>query len=317
MFVGNVPYDATEASLREIFAECGPVREVRLVVERDTGKLKGYGFVEFDDYATAMSAVRNLGNREYNGRQLRVDHAETMKNGGGSNVIAGAAGGGHEVGVASAVGVLRADVPVGVSAAKVHQGAMRHAFEGAVTSTTGAAMDLLTKRVSDLTPTQLYEIMSQMKQMTESDPAQARTLLVNNPQLSLALFQAQLVLGMVKPPAGAATPLAPHVVGQQAVRTRAVPPPPPVVRTTVVPPPPMAPMAPVRQVAVPPPPVAPVRVAPMAPPAAATAPALDQQQALLRQVLSMTPAQIAILPPDQRAQVEYLRQLAAQQGMVR
>ena len=203
MFVGNIPYDATESSLREMFAECGPVREVRLVVERDTGKLKGYGFVEFDDYATAMSAVRNLGNREYNGRQLRVDHAETMKNGGGANVIAG---GGREVGAGAGGGAettLRADVPVGVSAAKVHQGAMRHAFEGAVTSTTGAAMDLLTKRVSDLTPTQLYEIMSQMKQMTESDPAQARTLLVNNPQLSLALFQAQLVLGMVKPPVSA------------------------------------------------------------------------------------------------------------------
>ena len=145
----------------------------------------------------------------------------------------------------------------------------------------------------------LYEIMSQMKQMTESDPAQARTLLIQNPQLSLALFQAQLVLGMVKPPAGApaasapaAPPMqAPHVVGQQAARARAVPPPPPPVRQVVPPPP--------------------------APPVAQAQPVLDQQQALLRQVLAMSPDQIAVLPPDQRAQVEYLRQLAAQQGMVR
>lgn len=177
---------------------------------------------------------------------------------------------------------------------------------------TGAAMDLLTKRVADLTPTQMYEIMSQMKQMQQSDPTQARTLLIQNPQLSLALFQAQLVLGMVKPPSSAApaqaqaaraqaappppahqaAPVAPHMMQQQPVRGRGgVPPPPPPVRQAVPPPP--------------------------APVAAAAAPAADQQQALLRQVLAMTPDQIAILPPDQRQQVEYLRQLAAQQGMVR
>ena len=304
VFIGNIPYDATESSLTEIFAEVGPVLELRLVSDRDTGKLKGYGFVEYADYATAMSAVRNLNAREYNGRQLRVDHAETMKGGGGANVAASGAaasanGNGAVGGVVSAEGAmamanLRADAAVGQTAAK-HANAvgMRHAFEGAA-SATGAAMDLLTKRVADLTPTQLYEIMSQMKQMTESDPAQARTLLIQNPQLSLALFQAQLVLGMVKPPAGApaAAPMqAPHVVGQQAARARAVPPPPPPVRQVVPPPP--------------------------APPVAQAQPVLDQQQALLRQVLAMSPDQIAVLPPDQRAQVEYLRQLAAQQGMVR
>ncbi len=88
VFIGNIPYDATESSLTEIFAEVGPVLELRLVSDRDTGKLKGYGFVEYADYATAMSAVRNLNAREYNGRQLRVDHAETMKGGGGANVAA-------------------------------------------------------------------------------------------------------------------------------------------------------------------------------------------------------------------------------------
>ena len=295
VFIGNIPYDATETSLRDVFGEVGPVRELRLVADRDTGKLKGYGFVEFDDYATAMSAVRNVNGREYNGRQLRVDHAETMKGEGGGGGAGGAGGGnGNANANAAAPGRLRADAPVGQAMAKhANQMGMRHAFEGA-TSATGAAMDLLTKRVADLTPTQMYEIMSQMKQMTESDPAQARTLLIQNPQLSLALFQAQLVLGMVKPPSGGAAPApapAPHLVGQQASRMRAAPPPPPPVRAVVPPPP--------------------------APPVAVAQPPMDQQQALLRQVLGMTPEQIAVLPPDQRAQVEYLRQLAAQQGMVR
>ena len=93
VFIGNIPYDATETSLRDVFGEVGPVRELRLVADRDTGKLKGYGFVEFDDYATAMSAVRNVNGREYNGRQLRVDHAETMKGEGGGGGAGGAGGG--------------------------------------------------------------------------------------------------------------------------------------------------------------------------------------------------------------------------------
>lgn len=310
MFVGNIPYDATEATLGELFAEAGPVRELRLVADRDSGKLRGYGFVEYDDYATAMSAVRNLNGREYNGRALRVDHAETMAMGGGKQPTSG---GGADAVPAPARGTMRADAPVGAEHAKYAQTTgMAHAFEGGSMTPTGAAMDLLTKRVADLTPTQMYEIMSQMKQMQQSDPTQARTLLIQNPQLSLALFQAQLVLGMVKPPSSAApaqapaarapaaapppahqaAPVAPHMMQQQPVRGRGgVPPPPPPVRQAVPPPP--------------------------APVAAAAAPAADQQQALLRQVLAMTPDQIAILPPDQRQQVEYLRQLAAQQGMVR
>lgn len=310
VFVGNIPYDATEATLGELFAEAGPVRELRLVADRDSGKLRGYGFVEYDDYATAMSAVRNLNGREYNGRALRVDHAETMAMGGGKQPTSG---GGADAVPAPARGTMRADAPVGAEHAKYAQTTgMAHAFEGGSMTPTGAAMDLLTKRVADLTPTQMYEIMSQMKQMQQSDPTQARTLLIQNPQLSLALFQAQLVLGMVKPPSSAApaqapaarapaaapppahqaAPVAPHMMQQQPVRGRGgVPPPPPPVRQAVPPPP--------------------------APVAAAAAPAADQQQALLRQVLAMTPGQIAILPPDQRQQVEYLRQLAAQQGMVR
>lgn len=312
VFVGNIPYDATEATLGELFAEAGPVRELRLVADRDSGKLRGYGFVEYDDYATAMSAVRNLNGREYNGRALRVDHAETMAMGGGKQPTPGGTGGADAV-PAPARGTMRADAPVGAEHAKYAQTTgMAHAFEGGSMTPTGAAMDLLTKRVADLTPTQMYEIMSQMKQMQQSDPTQARTLLIQNPQLSLALFQAQLVLGMVKPPSSAApaqaqaaraqaappppahqaAPVAPHMMQQQPVRGRGgVPPPPPPVRQAVPPPP--------------------------APVAAAAAPAADQQQALLRQVLAMTPDQIAILPPDQRQQVEYLRQLAAQQGMVR
>ena len=69
VFIGNIPYDATESSLTEIFAEVGPVLELRLVSDRDTGKLKGYGFVEFEDPRSAIAARDRL-----NGHPLRPNH---------------------------------------------------------------------------------------------------------------------------------------------------------------------------------------------------------------------------------------------------
>ncbi|OQR95383.1 hypothetical protein THRCLA_07918 [Thraustotheca clavata] len=76
VFVGNIPYDVTEDMLREIFSEAGPVLNFRLVTDRETGKPKGYGFCEYGDGATALSAMRNLNGYEINGRNLRVDFAD-------------------------------------------------------------------------------------------------------------------------------------------------------------------------------------------------------------------------------------------------
>ncbi|CAH9142258.1 unnamed protein product [Cuscuta epithymum] len=80
VFVGNIPYDATEEQLVQICEEVGPVVSFRLVTDRETGKPKGYGFCEYKDEETALSARRNLQGYEINGRQLRVDFAENDKN---------------------------------------------------------------------------------------------------------------------------------------------------------------------------------------------------------------------------------------------
>ncbi|XP_047060926.1 cleavage stimulating factor 64-like [Lolium rigidum] len=74
--VGNIPYDATEEQLVQICEEVGPVVSFRLVVDKETGKPKGYGFCEYKDEETALGARRNLQGCEVNGRQLRVDFAE-------------------------------------------------------------------------------------------------------------------------------------------------------------------------------------------------------------------------------------------------
>ena len=86
VFVGNISFDTTEEMVRDVFAEVGPVVAVRLVNSKDSGKPKGYGFVEFADMATAESAVRHLNGRELAGRALRVDFAEHPD---GSRVVVG------------------------------------------------------------------------------------------------------------------------------------------------------------------------------------------------------------------------------------
>ncbi|KAM0683286.1 hypothetical protein MDAP_001705 [Mitosporidium daphniae] len=78
VFIGSIPYDTTEEQLMSLFSTVGPVRSLRLVFDRETGKSKGYGFCEYHDTETARSCVRNLSNYELNGRNLRLDFADSM-----------------------------------------------------------------------------------------------------------------------------------------------------------------------------------------------------------------------------------------------
>ena len=90
VFVGNLSFDTSDEMVRELFSEVGHVVAVRLVTDKETGKAKGYGFVEFADSVTAECAVRNLNGREIAGRPLRVDFAEHPD---GTRVVQGGRGG--------------------------------------------------------------------------------------------------------------------------------------------------------------------------------------------------------------------------------
>ena len=92
VFVGNIAFGTTDEDIRRIFSEVGRVLGVRMAVNAETGKPRGYCFVEYDDAATALSAIRNLNNRDVGGRQLRVnfsnnsalvDYAASRREGGG------------------------------------------------------------------------------------------------------------------------------------------------------------------------------------------------------------------------------------------
>jgi len=75
LFVGNLPYDVTEAELRAHFAAIGPLSYLSLATDRDTGKPRGFAFVEFSARADAEDAIRRLNAQAFKGRALVVNEA--------------------------------------------------------------------------------------------------------------------------------------------------------------------------------------------------------------------------------------------------
>lgn len=83
LFVGNLPYNATEADLREHFSAVGTVAGIWIATDRETGRPRGFAFVEFDDRAVAEEAVRRFNNQSFGGRMLAVNEARPQERGGG------------------------------------------------------------------------------------------------------------------------------------------------------------------------------------------------------------------------------------------
>ncbi len=85
IYVGNLSYEATEEEVRQLFAEFGDVDSVNLITDRETGRLRGFGFVEMADAAAAKAAIDGLNGKEIGGRALTVNEArpKTSRGGGG------------------------------------------------------------------------------------------------------------------------------------------------------------------------------------------------------------------------------------------
>ena len=92
LYVGNLPYSITEEELTQMFSQCGTVESVRLITDRDTGRSKGFGFVEMSSNEEAEKAISQLGGKEINGRPLTVNESrpQAPRHGGG-----GGGGGGR------------------------------------------------------------------------------------------------------------------------------------------------------------------------------------------------------------------------------
>ena len=95
IYVGNLPFRATEAEINELFGKHGTVASVALINDRETGRPRGFGFVEMEDDA-AMAAIEALNGYEMDGRALRVNEAQDRPpRGGGRGGFGGGGRGGR------------------------------------------------------------------------------------------------------------------------------------------------------------------------------------------------------------------------------
>jgi RNA recognition motif-containing protein len=83
IYVGNCSYDLTDEQLRDLFATYGEVDRVSIIRDRETGRSRGFAFVEMSDSAAAESAIAGLNGTELGGRALKVNEAKPKREGGG------------------------------------------------------------------------------------------------------------------------------------------------------------------------------------------------------------------------------------------
>src|SRR5881398_1210591 len=97
LYVGNLPFSATDEALQEIFAQAGTVQSAKVITDRDTGRSKGFGFVEMSTDQEAADAIQKFNGADYGGRNMTVAEARPMspREGGGGR---GGGGGGYRGG---------------------------------------------------------------------------------------------------------------------------------------------------------------------------------------------------------------------------
>ncbi|EIN14502.1 hypothetical protein PUNSTDRAFT_110583 [Punctularia strigosozonata HHB-11173 SS5] len=355
VFVGNVPYNMGEDQLIDVFKSVGEVIGFRLVFDRETGKAKGYGFCEFADHETAMSAVRNLNNVDVGGRPLRIDLADSDPFLEGKTTVRGEIIDGGETRAqwrerererddrdkstgsfaSSTGGLSRTDSNTSIGGLP----------PGIPVPPGITAEDMITENLAHIPPDQLMEVLAQMKAFIITHPDQARQLLVSNPQLAYALFEALLLNNIVdqeilnvmlaasvrsrgSAPPSVASPYTQPLPYQQPAPS--IPYTQPAVQPTqhVQPQPPMLPTsgAPYAQ-----PPVVPpytayrsappsVPAPPQTPTQTATLPVQDYgdpaQRDMLMRILSLTPEQISSLPQQERDGIQQIRNQVKSLGSI-
>src|SRR5262245_31353768 len=78
LYVGNLPFNATDDSLNEVFSQVGNVQSAKIIMDRDTGRSKGFGFVEMSTDAEATDAIQKFNGAQYGGRSMTVAEARPM-----------------------------------------------------------------------------------------------------------------------------------------------------------------------------------------------------------------------------------------------
>ena len=92
LYVGNLSYSVTEEQLRELFSQAGTIKEIAMIMDRDTQRPKGFGFVEMTTQAEAEKAIEMFNEHELDGRRLMVNMARPKEDRGGARSSYGGGG---------------------------------------------------------------------------------------------------------------------------------------------------------------------------------------------------------------------------------
>ena len=95
LYVGNLSYDVTDSALEQMFAPHGTVQSAQVIMDRDTGRSKGFGFVEMSNDQEAQAAIDALNGAQVGGRSLTVNEAKPREDRGGGGGRGGYGGGGR------------------------------------------------------------------------------------------------------------------------------------------------------------------------------------------------------------------------------
>lgn len=95
LYVGNLSYETTDADLEQLFAAFGNVQSAQVIMDRDTGRSKGFGFVEMGSDQEAQAAIAGLSGKEVGGRSLTVNEARPREDRGGGGGRGGGGRGGY------------------------------------------------------------------------------------------------------------------------------------------------------------------------------------------------------------------------------
>ncbi|GKZ00729.1 hypothetical protein MPSEU_001024800 [Mayamaea pseudoterrestris] len=311
IFVGNLAFNTTEEQLHQAFSDIGKVINVRLVSDMETGKPRGFAFVEFEDPQAALSAIRNMNDYELNNRRLRVNFSNSTH----LEVLAG------KLGMDLSQQTQRQPAAAAASAMSAQP----------VPAAASAGTNAVADAIKDLSKAEMYDIVAKLKEINDRDPDEARRVLSSHPQLPEALLFLMSKLDMVKTPlpsdmtATLMAPVAPAPAVVRAADPRARADPRQAAATAKAPAAaPPARVDPRQQQRIDPRKAARAAAAPatQAPPPPTYAPApppVPHQQpsagnvaqldpGLIQQVMSLTPLQIQQLPPDKRQSILMLRQ---------
>jgi RNA recognition motif-containing protein len=97
LYVGNLPYSANDQTLQDFFSQCGTVESAKVITDRDSGRSKGFGFVEMSSEQEATEAINKFNGQDMDGRAISVSEArppERREGGGGGRGFGGGGGGG-------------------------------------------------------------------------------------------------------------------------------------------------------------------------------------------------------------------------------